>query len=103
MTEERAQKLKSFLETGDNWEEQEEGEGIYLLKMPKNKRFEHRLALKIYPLNSEGEEIKKKGIVLTSSDMLKFYRQIINNDKLGGIITELDELNSNAKKESYDE
>jgi hypothetical protein len=88
------EQLKEHLENGGKWEKMETPiQGVYIVKVPKTKTRNARLSLEINPLNEYGKPSKKKGLFISSKDMLIRFVEALNEDKTYQIIQVLDRIN----------
>ena len=92
------EQLKEHLNNGGNWEKMETPIlGVYIVKVPKTKTRNARLSLEINPLNEYGKPSKKKGLFISSKDMLIRFGEALNEDKTYQIIQVLDRINKGDK------
>ena len=85
--------LKSFLETGDDWERKGTSlSGVSLIKLPKTRTRPASLAVEINPVNEKGAGIKKKGIMIMGLTELKAFQDVFSNEKLAVLLTAIEEV-----------
>lgn len=99
MSEKLEDALKSFLKNGKDWERKPTTvPGIFILKLPEYRRTPPRLVVELNPVDEYGRPMKRRGLVLRSSEELKLYRDLIDNERLDRLINILDQINPKAVK-----
>jgi hypothetical protein len=85
--------LKSFLETGDDWERKETSlPGVSLIRLPRTKTRPASLAVEINPVNEKGAGIKKKGIMIMGLAELNAFQEVFSNEKLAVLLTAIEDV-----------
>lgn len=91
--------LKSFLETGDDWERKETSvPGVSLIRLPRTKTRPASLAVEINPVNEKGAGIKKKGIMIMGLAELKAFQEVFSNEKLSVLLSAIEDVIPVKKK-----
>ena len=86
-------KINDFLQTGKDWEKASSNlSGVFIVKMPATKSRPALLALEVNP-EKEGKPLKRKGLFITSTDMLMAFNQALKSDSLFKLMTVIDDLN----------
>lgn len=96
-------KLSEFLRNGKDWEKKATSiPGIFIMKMPAYKSppfvAPSRLCVELNPVDAEGRPTKKRGILLKSISELNNYKSILNDEKLGNLITNIESINPRITK-----
>lgn len=90
---ELADNLRTFLESGDDWEKKVTSiKGVSILKLPNTKTRSASLAIEINPPNETGMPMKRKGLILTGSNELQAFRDIFENEKIDVLFAALEEV-----------
>jgi hypothetical protein len=88
------EKLLQFLKSGKDWERRATTvPGIFILRLPEDGRRPASLAIELNPVDETGKPTKRRGLVLRSSEELKAFRELINNEKLEILMSRIDEVN----------
>ena len=88
------EKLLQFLKSGRDWERRATTvPGIFILRLPGDGRRPASLAVELNPVDEAGRPTKRRGLVLRSSEELKAFRELINNEKLEALMSRIDEVN----------
>jgi len=92
--------VRDFLENGDDWEKMdvEDVEGVTINKMPATKKRPAKLAIEINPVKN-GRPIKRKGLFITSSEMLIEFSEILTKEEIFSLIKIMDLVNSENSPE----
>ncbi len=92
--EKLSESLKVFLEKGSDWERKPTTlPGVFIVKMPPFGRAPTRLVVEINPVDASGEPTRRRGFVIRNSGELKDFRDLMEDDKLGGLLKGIDEVN----------
>ena len=93
MTDIEAQ-LRDHLKNGKDWEKMETPvNGVSVVKVPATKNRPALLSLEINPLKDDGKPMKRKGLFVTSKEMLIKFSEALNDDKTFQLIQELELVN----------
>ncbi|MHA1729900.1 MAG: hypothetical protein ACTSWY_14395 [Promethearchaeota archaeon] len=93
------EELRKLLIEMEDWEKRQTNvSGVQIIKIPENKYLPARLAIDISPLNDKGQPIKKKGIVISNTDLFIKYSKIFKNQKVGELIETIDEIKDEENK-----
>ena len=84
--------LRDHLENGDNWEKMDFIDGVSIIRVPATKTRSALLNIEINPLK-DGKPLKKKGLFLSSKDMLLKFAEALSSNKVYQIMNILDEIN----------
>ena len=88
------EKLLQFLRSGRDWERRATTvPGIFILRLPEDGRRPASLAIELNPVDEAGKPTKRRGLVLRSSEELRAFRELINNEKLDTLMSRIDEVN----------
>ena len=88
------EKLLDFLKHGRDWERRATTvPGIFVLRLPEAGKRPASLAVELNPVDDSGRPTKRRGLVLRSSEELKAFRELINNDRLEKLMAKIDEVN----------
>ena len=90
------ERLREFLKNGRDWERRATTiHGVFILKLPSDGRRPSSLAVEINPVDDSGKPTKKRGLILRSSEELKEFKDIVNNERLPELMAKIDrgELN----------
>jgi hypothetical protein len=86
--------ISDFLETGKDWDKASSKlPGVFIVKMPATKSRPALLALEVNP-ERDGKPLKRKGLFITSTDMLMAFNEALKSDSLFKLMTAIDEINS---------
>ncbi len=95
------EQLKEHLQNGRDWEKMSTPiPGVYVVKVPKTKTRPAMLQLEINPLKDDGKPMKKKGLFISSKEMLILFAEALSEDKSYRIIQTLENIN---RREPYRE
>ncbi|TFG11202.1 MAG: hypothetical protein EU535_07515, partial [Promethearchaeota archaeon] len=100
------EQLTEHLENGKDWEKLDTPiNGVFIVKVPKNKSRDAKLYMEIKPLNQYGSSLKKKGIFVSNSEIFVNLGEAIADEKIFLLIYILEDINNNANSNlnSYDE
>lgn len=93
--------LKDHLEKGKDWEKMETPiPGVFVVKVPATKTRPSLLSLEINPLKEDGNPMKRKGLFVTSKEMLVKFGEALNDDKVYQLIIELENINPDSASRS---
>lgn len=88
------EKLINFLKTGKDWSRLATTiPGVFVLKLPAYKRQPSRLAVELNPVDEDGKPKKRRGLVLRSSEELKVFRDLIQEERLTRLMEMIDSVN----------
>lgn len=91
--------LKGHLDSGEDWEKMETPiPGVSVVKIPATKTRPALLFLEINPLKDDGKPMKRKGLFIGSYDMAIKFRDILDDDKVFQLITEIEKVNPEDSK-----
>ncbi|MDJ0270512.1 MAG: hypothetical protein NXY59_08205 [Aigarchaeota archaeon] len=94
-----AEKLRSFLESGKDWERRKTSlSGVFLLKIPRKGSRPAEIAVELNPVDSSGQTKKRRGLILRSLDDLNDYRAIINDAKLEQLMKTIEQVNPRGER-----
>ncbi len=86
--------LRSILKEGKDWERKKTTvPGVFVLKLPAQKRSPGSLAVELNPVDELGNPKKRRGLVLRSYGELEEFREILNQEKLDKLLKALDQVN----------
>jgi len=92
-------RLADFLKSGKDWERKPTTvPGVFVLKMPPFKGVPGRLAVELNPVDAAGNPTKKRGVLLRSSDELAEYRKLLEDERLGSLLKNIDGLSPRPVK-----
>lgn len=98
--------LRVFLDTGEDWERKNTSlPGVSIIRLPATRSRPASLAMEVNPVDENGRPMKKKGIMVMSRTELLAFRQVFGNEKLGQLLTAIEEVlpeKKGAKKSSGD-
>ncbi len=84
-------RLADFLKSGKDWERKPTTvPGVFVLKLPPFRSSPARLAVELNPVDGLGRPIKKRGILLRSSEELTEYRKLLEDEKLASLLKNID-------------
>ncbi len=96
-------KLEEFLKKGGNWEKKRTSvSGLSVIKMPPYGRRGARLAAEVNPVDESGRPLKKRGLLITSSEELEAYKEILQNEKTVELLRTIDNITTPEKSDSED-
>ncbi|HOT95410.1 MAG TPA: hypothetical protein PK089_09525 [Methanoregulaceae archaeon] len=85
--------LRSFLESGEDWERKPTSvPGVFLIKLPKTRTRPASLALELNPIGEGGLPIKRKGIMIMNSHEHEAFRTLLENPKIGTVLAAIEQL-----------
>ncbi|HVP94006.1 MAG TPA: hypothetical protein VMS89_02425 [Methanoregulaceae archaeon] len=85
--------LRTFLDTGEDWERKNTSlQGVSIIKLPATRNRAASLAIEINPPDAHGRPMKKKGIMLMSRDEMLAFRKIFGSDKLEVLLNAVEEV-----------
>jgi hypothetical protein len=85
--------LRTFLDTGDDWERKNTSlKGVSIIKLPATRTRAASLAIEINPLDENGRPMKKKGVMLMSREEMIAFRQVFGNEKLEALLNAVEEI-----------
>ncbi|HME53069.1 MAG TPA: hypothetical protein VKM55_12680 [Candidatus Lokiarchaeia archaeon] len=87
--------IQEFLEDGKDWDKMPTKQlaGVNIVKMPATKSRPALLALELNPVK-DGKPMKRKGLFVTSSEMLVSYSEILTNDNLLPLMKRIEAINA---------
>jgi hypothetical protein len=95
------EKLTEFLETGNDWEKLKTSvPGIFIQKLPPYRSSPSRLAVEINPVDAAGNPTKRRGLLIRFTDEYEAFLELINDDKLSGLLEMLDSINPGTERKS---
>ncbi len=90
--------LKSHLSDGKDWEKMETPiEGVFVVKVPATKTRPALLFLEVNPLKDDGKPMKRKGLYISSKEMLIKFGEALNDDKVFELIQNLEAVNPEVR------
>ncbi len=90
---EMIENLRTFLENGEDWERKPTSvPGVSLIRLPATRNRPASLAVEVNPLGPKGLPIKKKGIMIMSSQELDAFQQLLSNQNLSILLCGIEEL-----------
>jgi hypothetical protein len=85
--------LRTFLDTGEDWERKNTSlQGVSIIKLPATRSRPASLAIEINPPDENGRPMKKKGIMVMSRDEMLAFRKIFGSDKLDVLLNAVEEV-----------
>ena len=88
------EKLRDFLKNGKDWERRATTvPGVFILRIPSDGKRPSSLAVEVNPVDDSGRPTKKRGLILRSSEELREFRELINNEKLPELMAKIDIVN----------
>ncbi|MEM3214622.1 MAG: hypothetical protein QXY52_01300 [Conexivisphaerales archaeon] len=94
------EKLVDFLKSGKDWSRLKTSvPGIFVLKMPAYRGSPNRLAVEINPVDDSGSPKKKRGLVIRDELELKEFSELVQNDRLKKLVSEIDQINPRKERE----
>jgi len=89
-----SEQLKEHLQNGRDWEKMSTPvSGVYVVKVPKTKTRPAMLQLEINPLKDDGKPMKKKGLFISSKEMLIKFAELISEDQSYQILNATENIN----------
>ena len=87
--------VQEFLKDGNDWDKMPTKQlaGVNIVKMPATKSRPALLALEINPVK-DGKPMKRKGLFVTSSEMLVSYSEILTTDSLFTLMKTVEAINA---------
>ncbi len=96
-------KLEEFLEKGGNWERKRTSmPGLSVIKMPPYGKRGARLAAEVNPVDESGRPLKKRGLLIRSSEELEAYRKILQDEKTSELLRRIDYVTTPEKPPGED-
>ncbi|MEX2680859.1 MAG: hypothetical protein Q6373_004615 [Candidatus Sigynarchaeota archaeon] len=89
--------IKDFLKDGKDWDKlpTKQLPGVNIVKMPATKSRPALLALEVNPVK-EGKPMKRKGLFVTSKEMLVSFSEILTNDSIFTLMKTIEDINAAA-------
>ncbi|MEM1731267.1 MAG: hypothetical protein QXY26_09105 [Ignisphaera sp.] len=88
------EKLRDFLKNGKDWERRATTvPGVFILRIPSDGKRPSSLAVEVNPVDDSGRPTKKRGLILRSSEELREFRELINDEKLPELMAKIDIVN----------
>ena len=86
--------IESFLKEAKDWEKLPTANlpGVNVVKMPATKTRPSKLAIEVNP-EKDGKPLKKKGLFITSAEMLIEFSEILQNESLYTLMKVIDSIN----------
>ncbi|NMC06560.1 MAG: hypothetical protein GYA24_15190 [Candidatus Lokiarchaeota archaeon] len=87
--------MKEFLKNGQDWEKMSTKDlpGVFVVKMPATKSRPALLALEVNPMK-DGKPMKRKGLFVTSKDMLVSFQEILTSDGTFSVMRSVEQINA---------
>ncbi|MBN2153592.1 MAG: hypothetical protein JW839_19205 [Candidatus Lokiarchaeota archaeon] len=87
--------IKKFLESGQDWEKlaTKQLPGVNIVKMPATKARPALLAIEVNPLR-DGKPMKRKGLFVTSTEMLVSFSELLTNEALFSLMKTVEGINA---------
>lgn len=93
-SERLADSLRIFLEKGNDWERKLTTlPGVFVVKLPPFGKSPTRLVVEINPVDESGKPTRRRGFIIRNSGELKDFRELLEDDKLAGLLSGIDEVN----------
>src|SRR2546427_12509797 len=93
MAEQANERLRQFLNDGRNWERKATNlPGVFLFRLPASKGRPASLAVEINPIDTYGSVTKKRGVVISSSELDEISR-LLSHPKVSELSKKIDEIN----------
>ncbi len=93
--------LKEHLKNAKDWEKMVTPvPGVNVVKIPATKMRPAMLHLEISPVKADGTPMKRKGLFVSSKEMLVKFSEALNDDKVFHLISELEKVNPKGTGES---
>ncbi len=94
-----AERLRSFLENGRDWERRKTSlSGVFILKIPGKGLRPAEIAVELNPVDSSGQTKKRRGLILRSMEELSDFRNIINDAKLEQLMKAVEQVNPRRER-----
>jgi len=71
---------------------------VFVLKMPPFRGSPTRLAVELNPVDEAGSPTKRRGVLLRSSEELAEYRKLLEDERLGSLLKNIDGLSPKPVK-----
>ncbi|ACL16157.1 hypothetical protein [Methanosphaerula palustris] len=85
--------LRTFLESGDDWERKQTSvPGLSIIKLPKTRTRPASLALELNPVGENGLPMKRKGYMVMNTTELAALRSLVTNEKVDSLFTAITEV-----------
>ncbi len=85
--------LRAFIDEGGDWERKQTSvKGVSIIRLPATKNRPASLAIDINPIGENGLPMKKKGLMIMNAAEVAAFRNALNNEKIDGLITALEEV-----------
>ncbi len=100
------EQLMEHLENGEDWERMDSPvKGAFFVKIPKTRTREAKLNLEIKPLNQYGSALKKKGLLISNTEIFMSFAEAIIDDKTFILTYILEDINKKdySKLNDYDQ
>ena len=95
--EKLTESLRIFLEKGNDWERKPTSlPGVFIVKLPPFGRASTRLVVEINPVDASGKPTRRRGFIIRNYSELKDFRDLMTDEKLGGLLKSMDEVNPQA-------
>ncbi|MEM3390187.1 hypothetical protein [Thermofilum sp.] len=92
------EKLANFLKSGQDWSRVRTAiPGVFVIRMPAYKNSPARLAVEINPVDSAGNPVKKRGLIIRSMQELEEFKNVLGNEKLPVLIRSMEKVNPKPK------
>lgn len=86
--------LKEHLYNGDDWEKMETPlPGVFVIKVPATKSRPSLLYVETNPLNKNRRLMKKKGLFINTSKMLRKYNELLSASDTIQLVDIIDQIN----------
>ncbi len=93
--------LKEHLKNAKDWEKMATPvPGVNVVKIPATKTRPSMLHLEVNPVNTNGMPMKRKGLFVSSKEMLIKFGEALNDDKVFQLISELEKVNPKGSGET---
>jgi hypothetical protein len=90
-------KIKEFLEKGEDWEKYPTTiEGVNIVRMPPTKTRPALLSVEVNPLR-DGKPMKRRGLFVTSAEMLLSFGEILTEESLLNLMKTIDDINDEVR------
>ena len=92
--------LKSLLDTGEDWQRKSTSvQGVSVIRLPESKNRKASLAVEINPVDERGLPMKKKGIMILSTNEIDAFQSVFSDQRLPALIGMVNDV-SGIKKGS---
>ena len=89
-----SEKLREFLEKGKDWERRPTNiPGVFVLKLPADRRRPTQIAVEINPVDEFGRPTKKRGLLLRSLREFMVFKAMINEKRLEVLMELIESVN----------